>query len=137
MKLQLVDDDGSVLGEASFTRKGFETLSIVSLARLVEDRARKVVLNEKAEHSVESIITPEALGLLESLDDDASIMAVPLRLADACKLDIEKHVVAIASDEASASESRKRPASFDQAQEQLRSYDHRYKEKPGNRIKFR
>lgn len=83
------------------------------------------------------VVKNEGIGSLESLDDDASIMDVPLRLGEACSFDFDKHMDAIVGHEQEAVEEHKRYSKLNSAQENSKEYDRRYKERPLNRVRYR
>lgn len=76
-------------------------------------------------------------GSLESMDEDASVMDVPLKLSEACVFAFDKHIDAIIGDEEGARSEHQKYTKLNIAQENSKEYDRRYKERPGNRIRFK
>lgn len=88
--------------------------------------------------SVDDLRIVENIGgdTLESLDEDTEIMDIPLNLSEACVFSFDKHVEAIVGAEATAIEEHKKYTRFNVSQENAKEYDRRYKERPGNRIRY-
>ena len=74
---------------------------------------------------------------LESMDEDAAIMDVDLKLSEACVFNFAKHMDAIVCQEDAAREEHKKYTKLNVAQQNSKEYDRRYKEKPGNRIRYK
>jgi hypothetical protein len=72
---------------------------------------------------------------LANIDDDATVMGIPLRLSEACLFDLEKHADAIVTHEESRVKEQKKH-SKNIARTDSREYDRRYKELPQNRIRY-
>jgi hypothetical protein len=118
--------------------------SIIEASRTVDEAVTVMpqMINEsirsRRQEAPERIVENSAAGTLEGLDEDCSILDVPLRLSEACSFDFDKHVTAITGDEDQARDThRERYTKLNYAQENARRYDARYKERPGNRIKYK
>ncbi len=74
---------------------------------------------------------------LNSLDDDANIMGVPLGLSNASCLSFDKHINAISKDDTDARKRRQGREELDASLEMKQKYDHRYKEMPRDTIKYK
>lgn len=75
---------------------------------------------------------------LGSLDEDGSIMDVPLNLSEGCTFSFDKHVEAIAAQQREADEDhRARYRTVDWAIENRTEWNKRYAETPANRTRLR
>lgn len=135
MKLVVVDGQGQSLGEVRLSRELLRrpNMLIEHLSRVIEDGIRA----RSEDPSDDRIVENPGQGQLEALDEGVSIMDVPLRLSEACSFDFDKHMDAITGDEDAAREHHKRYGMLNVAQENQRRFDARYKERPGNRIRFK
>lgn len=84
------------------------------------------------------IVENKGKDFLEQLDEDTQIMDVPLNLNESCVFDFDKHIDAIICQESDAlQEHEKKYTKLNSAQENAKEYDRRFKERPGNRIRFK
>ena len=133
MKLVVVNGAGKALGELKLSQELLRRPTILSekLGQLIKEAV--VVKNDDDYRIVEN----DNVGLLESLDEDGDVMGVPLNLSEACKFDFDKHIDAIVEQEDFARAEHKKYTKLNYAQENAKAYDARYKELPGNRIRFK
>jgi hypothetical protein len=134
MKLIVVSDAGEHLCEMKLSQELLRRPDYLC-EQLNQSLTKK--LTKRQEQHEDIIIEHAEMGLLESIDDDGSIMDVPLNLKEACGFSFDKHVDAIVSSENEANEEHKRSMKFDADNDYAKRYDARYKERPGNRIRYK
>lgn len=134
MKIMIVNGAGETLGEMKLSQELLRRPEILSdrLGRIIESAVRA-----RSEQPVLERIVENSHGRLEDMDDDSSIMDVPLNLTEACQFDFSKHVKAISEQESTARVEHEKYTKLNYAQENSRKYDARYKERPGNRIRYK
>lgn len=134
MKLIIVSGDGDTLGEVKLSQQLLRRPDILS------DKIKSLIeasLREEQQQLIDMrIVDNQSRNMLESLDDDATIMDVPLRLNEACMFDFDKHTRAITEAESIALEEHKKFTRLDSASELRKKRDERYKERPLNRIRY-
>lgn len=84
------------------------------------------------------IVEHRDVGLLEGLDDDCSVMDVPLNLDEGCSFDFGKHMDAILEQQSLADEEHaKLYRTIDSSIENRVERDRRYLERASNRTRVR
>lgn len=134
MKLIVVSDAGEHLCEMKLSQELLRRPDY--LCEQLNQSLTKRLTTLKEQHD-DIIVENLEAGLLESIDDDGSIMDVPLNLKEACGFSFEKHIEAIVQSENEAAEEHSRSMKSDAENDYAKRYDSRYKERPGNRIRYK
>lgn len=134
MKLIIVNGDGRQLGEVKLSQELLRRSDM--LVERVASVIRRSVQHEKqGVHS--NVVEESPKGMLQRMDEDGSVLDIPLSLNEACSFDFQKHSDAIVSDEQRARDASLRFRTENEQTTRRRRAEDRYREKPGNRIRFK
>jgi hypothetical protein len=132
--LMLTERMQSVIDElASISSKSMAWHVSALNDRVTKIRNSLIIENDEFETP---LLVENVSNSLEDIDDDTSIMDIPLNLKEACKLNFDKHIDALLDEEDNAIvESVKREKSLDKGNGS--EFNKRYLERSNNVIRFK
>ena len=138
MKIVVISGDGRNLGEVKLSQELLrrsdmlvERLTTVIRASLQEQRVQDNPLVD------DRLVEGSPKGVMQRMDDDCSVMDVPLNLNEACHLSFDKHIDAIESDERRAAHRNLRHTVDDERSRRIRASNTLHREHPAGRTRIK